>query len=81
MTHYTTIVVGGGQAGLSASYYLQQQDIDHVVLEKHTLTHTWRSQRWDAFCLVTPNWQCALPGHPYTGDAPHGFMTKDQIID
>ena len=43
MTHYTTIVVGGGQAGLSASYYLQQQDIDHVVLEKHTLTHTWRS--------------------------------------
>lgn len=81
MTHYKTIVVGGGQAGLSASYYLQQQDIDHLVLEKHTLTHTWRSQRWDAFCLVTPNWQCALPGYPYAGDEPHGFMKKDQIID
>ncbi|WP_431036983.1 MSMEG_0569 family flavin-dependent oxidoreductase [Pseudomonas yamanorum] len=81
MTHYKTIVVGGGQAGLSASYYLQQQDIDHLVLEKHTLTHTWRSQRWDAFCLVTPNWQCDLPGYPYAGDEPHGFMKKDQIID
>ncbi|MND58196.1 putative oxidoreductase CzcO [compost metagenome] len=80
MTHYSTIIVGGGQAGLSASYYLQQQDIDHVVLEKHSLTHSWRTQRWDAFCLVTPNWQCALPGHPYAGDDPHGFMKKDEII-
>jgi putative flavoprotein involved in K+ transport len=80
MTHYSAIVVGGGQAGLSASYYLQQQDIDHLVLEKHSLTHTWRNQRWDAFCLVTPNWQCDLPGYPYSGDDPHGFMKKDQII-
>jgi putative flavoprotein involved in K+ transport len=80
MSHYSAIVIGGGQAGLSASYYLQQQDIDHLVLEKHTLTHTWRNQRWDTFCLVTPNWQCALPGYPYTGDDPHGFMKKDQII-
>ncbi|QXG44875.1 MSMEG_0569 family flavin-dependent oxidoreductase [Pseudomonas viridiflava] len=80
MTHYSTIVVGGGQAGLSASYYLQQHDIDHVVLEKHSLTHTWRNQRWDAFCLVTPNWQCDLPGYPYAGNDPHGFMKKDEII-
>ncbi|WP_122509224.1 MSMEG_0569 family flavin-dependent oxidoreductase [Pseudomonas viridiflava] len=80
MTHYSTIVVGGGQAGLSASYYLQQHDIDHVVLEKHSLTHTWRNQRWDAFCLVTPNWQCDLPGYPYAGNDPHGFMKKDEIL-
>lgn len=80
MSHYSAIVVGGGQAGLSASYYLQQQDIDHLVLEKHSLTHTWRDQRWDSFCLVTPNWQCALPGHPYDGPDPHGFMKKAEII-
>ncbi|AME26509.1 MULTISPECIES: MSMEG_0569 family flavin-dependent oxidoreductase [Burkholderiaceae] len=79
-THYSVIVVGGGQAGLSASYYLRQAGIDHLVLEKNTVTHTWRSQRWDAFCLVTPNWQCALPGYPYAGDDPHGFMVKDEII-
>jgi putative flavoprotein involved in K+ transport len=81
--HYSVIVVGGGQAGLSASYYLQQQDIDHLVLEKHSLTHTWRNQRWDAFSLVTPNWQCALPGYTYTegfnGTDPHGFMKKEEI--
>ncbi len=78
--HHSVIIIGGGQAGLSASYYLQQQDIDHLVLEKSTLTNAWRTQRWDAFCLVTPNWQCTLPGYPYAGDDPHGFMKKDEII-
>ncbi|MEW6340478.1 MAG: MSMEG_0569 family flavin-dependent oxidoreductase [Pseudomonadota bacterium] len=78
--HYRVLVVGGGQAGLSISYYLKQAGIDHLVLEKQTVTHTWRRQRWDAFCLVTPNWQCALPGYPYSGDDPHGFMKKDEII-
>ncbi len=78
--HYSVIVAGGGQAGLSTSYYLKQAGIDHLVLEKNTVTHTWRSQRWDAFCLVTPNWQCALPGYPYRGADPHGFMKKDEII-
>jgi putative flavoprotein involved in K+ transport len=79
-SHYSVIVVGGGQAGLSVSYFLQQANIDHLVLEKQRVTHTWRTQRWDTFCLVTPNWQCALPGHPYTGDDPHGFMKKDELI-
>ncbi|RKE35105.1 putative flavoprotein involved in K+ transport [Paraburkholderia sp. BL23I1N1] len=79
--HYSVLVIGGGQAGLSVSYYLKQAGIDHLVVEKNTVTHTWRQQRWDAFCLVTPNWQCALPGYPYLGDDPHGFMKKHEIID
>src|ERR1700758_3136976 len=79
--HYSVLVVGGGQAGLSISYYLKQAGVDHLVVEKNTLTHTWRNQRWDAFCLVTPNWQCALPGYPYTGTDPHGFMKKNEIIE
>ncbi|MEB3735447.1 MSMEG_0569 family flavin-dependent oxidoreductase [Halopseudomonas pachastrellae] len=74
------MIIGGGQAGLSASYYLQQQGVDHLLLEKSALTNAWRTQRWDAFCLVTPNWQCQLPGYPYAGDDPHGFMKKDEII-
>ncbi|MFZ6049827.1 MSMEG_0569 family flavin-dependent oxidoreductase [Pseudomonas sp. CR3202] len=78
--HHSVIIVGGGQAGLSASHYLQQEGIDHLVLEKHSLTHSWRTQRWDNFCLVTPNWQCTLPGHPYDGNDPHGFMKREEII-
>lgn len=78
-THLPVIIVGGGQAGLSMSHCLQQAGIDHLVLEKHSAMHVWRTQRWDNFCLVTPNWQCALPGHVYDGPDPHGFMKKDEI--
>ena len=79
LPHFPVIIIGGGQAGLSMSYCLQQAGIDHLVLEKHTAMHVWRTQRWDNFCLVTPNWQCALPGHAYDGPDPHGFMKKDEI--
>lgn len=77
--HHSVIIVGAGQAGLSLSLLLKQRNIDHLVLEKRSPMHTWRSQRWDNFCLVTPNWQCQLPGHPYNGNDPHGFMKKDEI--
>ncbi|MGI4777482.1 MAG: MSMEG_0569 family flavin-dependent oxidoreductase [Janthinobacterium lividum] len=80
-THYSVVVVGGGQSGLSLSHCLQQRGIDHLVIEKRSLVHSWRTQRWDSFCLVTPNWQCHLPGWSYEGDDPHGFMVKDQIND
>ncbi|HEY0219967.1 MAG TPA: MSMEG_0569 family flavin-dependent oxidoreductase, partial [Afipia sp.] len=79
-SHHSVVVVGGGQAGLSMSYFLKQAGIDHVVLEKERVGHAWRTQRWDAFCLVTPNWQCKLPGFHYSGAEPHGFMPKDDIV-
>lgn len=79
-SHYAAVVVGGGQAGLSASHYLSRHGIDHMVFEKKTAMHKWRDERWDAFCLVTPNWQCQLPDHPYDGDDPRGFMVKDEIL-
>jgi putative flavoprotein involved in K+ transport len=78
--HHSVVIVGGGQAGLSLSYYLQQRSIDHLVIEKQTPMHAWRNQRWDAFSLVTPNWQCALPGWHYAGPDPHGFMKKQEIL-
>ncbi|WDZ94179.1 MSMEG_0569 family flavin-dependent oxidoreductase [Herbaspirillum sp. WKF16] len=79
--HHSVIIIGGGQAGLSASWYLKDAGIDHLVLEKHRIGHAWRSERWDTFCLVTPNWQCTLPGYPYRGSDPHGFMKKDEIVE
>jgi putative flavoprotein involved in K+ transport len=80
-THYRAVVIGGGQAGLCASYFLSEAKIDHVVFEKKTIMHKWRDERWDAFCLVTPNWQCQLPGHSYDGPEPRGFMVKHEILD
>ncbi|HTV18691.1 MAG TPA: MSMEG_0569 family flavin-dependent oxidoreductase, partial [Polyangiaceae bacterium] len=78
--HYPVIVIGGGQAGLSVSYHLMELGIEHVVLEKKQIAHSWRNERWDTFCLVTPNWQCRLPGFPYHGSDPYGFMLKDEIV-
>ncbi|ASJ73771.1 MSMEG_0569 family flavin-dependent oxidoreductase [Granulosicoccus antarcticus] len=84
-THYIPVViVGGSQAGLAASYCLQQRGIEHIVFERNTVANAWRDMRWNTFCLVTPNWQCTLPGFSYTeeygGSDPDGFMLRDEII-
>ncbi|MGI3782820.1 MAG: flavin-containing monooxygenase, partial [Janthinobacterium lividum] len=73
-------VVGGGQAGLSASWFLTQAGVEHVVLERQTAAHEWHDHRWDSFTLVTPNVQCRLPGFPYPGDQPYGFMTREETV-
>ena len=76
-----TVIVGGGQAGLAISYYLRQEDRDHVVLERApAVAHAWRNQRWDSFTLVTPNLQVRMPGAEYEGDDPYGFMSLDQVV-
>ncbi|MBQ1089337.1 MSMEG_0569 family flavin-dependent oxidoreductase [Streptomyces sp. B93] len=79
-SHYPVAVVGGGQAGLSMSYCLRQRGVEHVVIEANRVGHEWRDRRWDTFCLVTPNWQCRLPGFPYQGDDLHGFMVRDEVV-
>ncbi|MCE2029392.1 MSMEG_0569 family flavin-dependent oxidoreductase [Sessilibacter corallicola] len=81
INHYDVIVVGGGQSGVTMSYYLQQAGLSHLVLEKNTLFHGWKNERWDSFTLVTPNWQCDLPGLPYDGNDPKGFMTGKQTVE
>src|SRR3974390_3211572 len=78
--YYPVIIVGGGQAGLSMSYYLKERNIEHLVFEKRRIAEAWRSERWDSFCLVTPNWQCQLPGFPYAGADPEGFMLREEIV-
>ena len=75
----TTIVIGGGQAGLSVSRELLAAGVDHVVLERAAVAQAWR-QRWDSFTLVTPNWTLDLPGSPYIGDDPEGHVGRDEIV-
>ena len=73
------VVVGAGQAGLSVGHELSRRGIDHVVLERERIAQTWRD-RWDSFCLVTPNWAIALPEAGYDGDDPDSYMRRDQIV-
>ena len=74
-----TVIIGGGQAGLSVSRELAQAGVGHVVLERGRIGQSWRG-RWDSFCLVTPNWGVQLPGHPYDGRDPDGFMPRDELV-
>jgi len=77
--HRDVVIVGAGQAGLSMSRHLTDRGVDHVVLERDTIAHEWLDSRWDNFTLVTPNWQCALPGYRYDGPDPDGFMTREEV--
>ena len=79
--HFNVVIIGGGQSGLSMSYLLKEKGVDHVIFEKKKIADSWRSFRWDTFCLVTPNWQCNLPGYSYSGNDPYGFMVKDEIVE
>ena len=81
--HIPVVIVGGGQAGLATAWCLKQKGIESIVFERHDAFHSWRRNRWDSFCLVTPNWQCRLPDfhyeRDYGGTDPDGFMLKDEI--
>jgi putative flavoprotein involved in K+ transport len=81
MEKVETIIVGGGQAGLSTSYHLKQLGREHVVFEKaEKAGNAWRNDRWDSFTLVTPNWSIQLPGAHYDGNDPDGFLKKDEVV-
>jgi putative flavoprotein involved in K+ transport len=73
------LVVGAGQAGLALSHELSRRSIQHVVLERGRIGQSWRD-RWDSFCLVTPNWSIQLPGGAPAGDDPDGFLPRDEIV-
>jgi putative flavoprotein involved in K+ transport len=81
MEKIQTIIIGGGQAGLSTSYFLCQRGHEHLVLERDGRTGSvWRKDRWDSFTLLTPNWSIKLPGMTYNGNNPDGFMTRNELV-
>jgi putative flavoprotein involved in K+ transport len=80
MTRTTTIIIGGGQAGLAMSRCLSERGLDHVVLERGQVAERWRSHSWDSLRLLTPNWMTRLPGFRYDGSDPDGFMSIPELI-
>ncbi|MGO4535669.1 flavin-containing monooxygenase [Leifsonia sp. 2MCAF36] len=75
-----TLVIGGGQAGLSVSYHLRRLGIDHFVLDaSERIGDAWRN-RWDSLELFTPRRYDALDGMRMPGD-PAGTPSKDEMAD
>ena len=77
----TAVVIGAGHAGLAASYFLSDQSINHVVLERGEVANSWRTERWDSLRLLTPNWQSRLPGLRYEGPDPDGYLTVPEVTE
>jgi putative flavoprotein involved in K+ transport len=50
------------------------------VLERGEVANSWRHERWDSLRLLTPNSQSRLPGLPYDGPDPDGYMTAGEVI-
>src|SRR5439155_26715939 len=64
------------------SHCLAGRSIDHVVLERSDVANSWRRERWDSLRLLTPNWQCRLPGrHGYDGPDPDGYLTMGEVTE
>jgi putative flavoprotein involved in K+ transport len=80
MSRSKLIIIGGGPAGLALSYHLSRRAVAHQILEAGQVGESWRSRRWDSLRLVAPNWHLQLPGMPYAGPDPDGFMHRDEVV-
>ena len=76
-----TLIIGGGQAGLTMSHRLRQRGLPHLVLERGRIAERWRSERWDGLRFQFPNWSVRLPDFPFPHTDADGFATSDQIVD
>ena len=75
-----TVVVGGGQAGLSVGYHLARRGLSFVILDANErIGDSWR-KRWDSLRLFTPARFNGLDGMPFPGSA-HSFSSKDEVAD
>ena len=74
------VVIGGGQAGLAIRYYRPQQGRTHVGWSRPPTSRL--PAAW-AMGLLHPrdsNWSVRLPGFPYQGGNPDGFMARVDVV-
>ena len=75
---FETIVIGGGQAGLSAGYFLSKLGCPFVILDAgEEIGDSWR-QRWDSMRLFTPARRDGLPDMPFPAPK-HSFPTREEM--
>lgn len=73
-----TVVIGAGQSGLTAAYYLKKNNETYVVLvEGKNVGDSWRL-RWDSLRLFTPSEHDGLPGLPFP--ARRGSIPTNEMM-
>jgi putative flavoprotein involved in K+ transport len=77
---FETVIIGGGQAGLSVGYHLAKRGRPFVILDANDrIGDSWR-KRWDSLRVFTPARADGLAGWPFPGP-PWSFPTKDEMGD
>ncbi|HEY8235673.1 MAG TPA: FAD-dependent oxidoreductase, partial [Gaiellaceae bacterium] len=78
---FETIVIGGGQAGLSVGYYLKRQGGSFVILDANErIGGSWRTRTWNSLRLFTPARYDGLPGWPFPA-AGWSYPTARETAD
>src|SRR5215470_6274261 len=81
MEQVETLIIGGGQAGLTMSHMLSRRACPHLVIEQGRIAERWRSERWDGLKFQFPNWSVRLPDYPFQASDPDAFAASPQIVD
>lgn len=80
LERYETVIIGGGQAGLSVGFHLKQQGRSFVILDASTrVGDSWRN-RWDSLKLYSPAFKDGLPGMTFPAKRT-AYPTKDEMAD
>lgn len=80
MEQYDVVVIGAGQAGLAAGYFLKKKGASFVLLDRgREAGEVWRN-RYDSLVLFTPRFYSSLPGLPLKG-VQGGYAAKDEIAE
>jgi len=74
------VVIGGGQSGLAAAFYLRRAGIDHVVLDAQPVPGGAWPHTWDSLRLFSAARHSSLPGWAMPS-FPDGHPTARHVVD
>lgn len=76
---YQTVVIGGGQAGLAAGYYLKKYDLSFLIVEACSEPVGSWPYYYDSLKLFSPAKYSSLPGYPFPGGG-NRYPSRDEVI-
>jgi cation diffusion facilitator CzcD-associated flavoprotein CzcO len=80
MKIYDTIVIGGGQSGLSCGYYLRKAKLDYLIVDNGEKPGGAWNHTWETLHLFSPAESSSLPGWPMPKSTEH-FPHRDHVIE
>jgi putative flavoprotein involved in K+ transport len=81
MSSAQVVVIGGGQAGLAAGYYLRRAGLDFVILDAQATPGGAWQHGWDSLRLFSPAQFSSLPGWPMPPSPGEWYPPAGHVVD